>query len=88
MSSMMSTDVFYQMPADSDLYKDQYDVKAGRWPKSYNECVLVLTSGGGMSDLLLYTLGLRDPLELEEMVCAIRRGRADRSSERFNCLYI
>ena len=30
MSSMMSTDVFYQMPADSDLYKDQYDVKAGR----------------------------------------------------------
>lgn len=68
MSSMMSTDVFYQMPADSDLYKDQYDVKAGRWPKSYNECVLVLTSGGGMSDLLLYTLGLRDPLELEEMV--------------------
>lgn len=68
MSSMMSTDVFYQMPSDPDLYKDQYDVKAGRWPKSYNECVLVLTTGGGMSDLLLYTLGLRDPLELEEMV--------------------
>lgn len=68
MSSMMSTDVFYQMPSDPDLYKDQYDVKAGRWPKAYNECVLVLTSGGGMSDQLLYTLGLRDPLELEEMV--------------------
>ena len=47
-----------------DRYKDQYDVKAGRWPKSYNECVLVLTSGGGMSDLLLYTLGLRDQIRL------------------------
>ena len=68
MSSMMSTDVFYEMPENESLYKGQYDVKAGRWPKDYNECVLVLTSGGGMSDFLLYTLGLRDPLELDEMV--------------------
>ena len=68
MSSMMSTDVFYEMPENDRLYKDQYDVKAGRWPENYNECVVVLTSGGSMSDFLLYTLGLRDPLELDEMV--------------------
>lgn len=68
MSSMMSTDVFYEMPENEQLYKGQYDVEAGRWPESYNECVLVLTSGGSMSDFLLYTLGLRDPLELDEMV--------------------
>ena len=68
MSSMMSTDVFYEMPENEQLYEGQYDVKAGRWPEDYNECVLVLTSGGGMSDFLLYTLGLRDPLELDEMV--------------------
>ena len=68
MSSMMSTDVFYEMPENERLYKDQYDVKAGRWPENYNECVVVLTSGGSMSDFLLYTLGLRDPLELDEMV--------------------
>ena len=68
MSSMMSTDVFYEMPENEQLYKGQYDVKAGRWPEKYNECVLVLTSGGNMSDFLLYTLGLRDPLELDEMV--------------------
>ena len=48
--------------------KGQYDVKAGRWPENYNECVLVLTSGGSMSDFMLYTMGLRDPLELDEMV--------------------
>lgn len=29
MSSMMSTDVFYQMPQDTGLYEDQYDIKAG-----------------------------------------------------------
>ena len=57
MSSMMSTDVFYEMPENDRLYKDQYDVKAGRWPENYNECVVVLTSGGSMSDFLLYTLG-------------------------------
>ena len=88
MSSMMSTDVFYQMPADSDLYKDQYDVKAGRWPKSYNECVLVLTSGGGMSDLFAVHAGLKRSVGAGRDGCGIRRGRADRSSERFNCLYI
>ena len=68
MSSMMSTNVFYEMPKTESLYENQYDVKAGRWPQSYNECVLVLTSNGGMSDFLLYTLGLRDQMELDEMI--------------------
>ena len=68
MSSMMSTDVFYEMPEDSGLYQSQYDVKAGHWPENYNECVLVLTSGGGISDFMLYTLGLRDSMELDEMI--------------------
>ena len=68
MSTMMSTNVFYEMPENRDLYEGQYDVKAGRWPEDYNECVLVLTSGGSISDFMLYTMGLRDPLELDEMV--------------------
>ena len=68
MSSMMSTDVFYEMPENEELYEGQYDIKAGRWPENSNECVLVLTQGGAISDFMLYTLGLRDPLELDEMV--------------------
>lgn len=68
MSASMSTNVFYEMPSDPDLYENQYDVKAGRWPENYNECVLVLTSNGGISDFMLYTLGLRDPEELNNMV--------------------
>ncbi|MCD8336115.1 MAG: ATP-binding cassette domain-containing protein [Lachnospiraceae bacterium] len=67
-SSMMSTDVFYQLPETEKLYAEQYEVKAGRWPENYNELVLVLYSDGSMSDFLLYTLGLRDSVELEEMV--------------------
>ena len=67
MSSMMSTDVFYEMPREENLYKNQYDVKAGRWPESYDECVVVMTADGSISDFLLYTLGLRDAMELDDM---------------------
>ena len=68
MSASMSTNVFYEMPSDPSLYEEQYEVKAGHWPQNYNECVLVLTGNGGMSDFMLYTLGLRDSSELESMV--------------------
>ena len=68
MSMAMSTNVFYQMPENKDLYENQYDIKAGRWPKKYNECVVVLTSSGKISDFMLYTLGLRDYQELEQMI--------------------
>lgn len=68
LSSTMSTDVFYKLPKETALYEDQYDVKAGRWPKGYDECVLVLSRGGRMSDLLLYTLDLKDYDELVQMV--------------------
>ena len=70
MAMSMSTDVFYQMPSDTSLYDTQYEVLAGHWPENYNECVLVTTAGGGMSDFMLYTLGLRDTAELDEMVKA------------------
>ena len=36
--------------------------------EAYNECVVVLTSGGSVSDMLLYTMGLRDSKELDTMV--------------------
>lgn len=68
MSASMSTNVFYEMPSNPNLYENQYNVKAGHWPQNYNECVLVLTSNGGISDFMLYTLGLRDSEELENMV--------------------
>ena len=68
MSSMMGTDVFYEMPENTSLYENQYEVKAGRWPENYNECVVVLTSDGSISDFMLYTLGLRDAVELDDMI--------------------
>ena len=56
------------MPSNTSLYEDQYDIKAGNWPKNYNECVLVLTKNGNINDFMLYTLGLRDYSELDKMI--------------------
>ena len=83
MSSMMSTNVFFKMPKDSKLYENQYDVKAGKWPTSYNECVLVLTSQGNISDFLLYTLGLRDYSEIQNLVNQFSNGKEVDTPEDF-----
>ena len=68
MASMMNTSVFYQLPASDALYHSQYEVKAGRWPESYNECVAVLGADGSITDYALYALGLRDNAELDKMI--------------------
>ena len=70
MSQMMSTDMFAQMMGTVDMAKEGYDVKAGHWPEKPNECVLVLTHNGSVSDFLLYILGLRDRAVMDDMVRA------------------
>ncbi|MCD8036637.1 MAG: ABC transporter ATP-binding protein/permease [Clostridiales bacterium] len=68
MSSYMSLNTFYALPENENLYINQYDLTAGHWPQNETECVLVLTSNGGISDMMLYTLGLRDSVEFDEMI--------------------
>ena len=68
MSSMLTTNSFYALPQDQALYRKQYDVKAGHWPKKYNEIVVVLAGEGKISDLALYTLGMKDVKELDKAV--------------------
>ncbi|MCD8382237.1 MAG: ATP-binding cassette domain-containing protein [Clostridiales bacterium] len=68
MASMTGVNVFYQMPENESLYIDQYDVVAGRWPENYDECVLVLSSNGSISDIVMYTLGLEDYSILEDLL--------------------
>ena len=74
MSTVSSTNIFYEMPKDSTLYEGQYDMMAGHWPEAYNECVLVLTSHGRIADVALYAMGMRDPKELDDIVNAFMAG--------------
>ena len=74
MTAWSSTDSFHPMPADESLFRDQYDVKAGRWPENWQECVLVLTERGRVTDMTLYAMGLKDPESLDEMIRSFAEG--------------
>ena len=75
LSAFSSSDVFYVMPEKNELFQKNFDLKAGKWPESYNECIVTLTSSGRISDLTLYTLGLKDPAELDSMINAFAEGK-------------
>ncbi|MBE6464618.1 MAG: ABC transporter ATP-binding protein/permease [Eggerthellaceae bacterium] len=68
MSMAYSSDVFFRLPKDENLYINQYEMVAGRWPENYNECILVMSGSGYISDFMLYTLGLRDSQEMKDMI--------------------
>lgn len=77
MSSMMSvstTSVFNEMIDNKEMLTEQYDVLAGKWPEAYDEAILVLSEPNGISDLLVYSLGLRDNAELREMITKLMAG--------------
>lgn len=74
MSYAMSTDSFFDLPADKNTYESQYEVVAGDWPKDEHDLVLVLARNGSVSDLVLYMLGERDPEELTEAVKKFAKG--------------
>ncbi len=78
MSSMggMSSSVFNEMLDDKETIHSQYDVLAGRWPEHYDEMVIVLTEPNAMSELLVYSLGLRDDKELTDMISKIMAGES------------
>ncbi len=74
-SSISNTDVFFEIAGDEDMAKSQYEILAGKWPKKYNELVLVLQDDTHLNDYLAYCLGLRDPDELKTMITDIMQGK-------------
>ena len=53
---------------------DQYDVIYGSWPQDYDEVVLIVNQNNEVSDLVLYTLGLRTEEELTSSLEAYMNG--------------
>ncbi len=76
LSTFTSTDSFFPMSEDEELFRSGFDLKAGKWPENYNECVLALSTNGRVSDMALYAMGLKDPKELEDMVAKFSEGKA------------
>ena len=58
----------------NETLMEQYDVIYGSWPQSYDEVVLVVDQNNEVSDLVLYTLGLRTEEELTDSLEAYMNG--------------
>ncbi len=80
-SSMMNNNVFSELIDNSDLLKSQYDLLKGRWPKKYNEVVLIVGKNNEISDYTLYSLGLKDQKDLKKRMEAIQKGKKVEADE-------
>lgn len=58
----------------NELVKEQYELLEGSWPDNYDEVVLVISKNNELSDVYLYSLGLRDQDEIEDIMSAAMRG--------------
>lgn len=79
MSSLMggfgTMSAFHELPQESKMYENQYDVMEGRWAKNYDEMVLVLSSNGKVSDYVLYSMGINDREKLRKLMEDTENGK-------------
>ena len=57
------------------VYYEQYDVLAGSWPSKENELVLIVNERNEVSDLVLYSLGLKRTDQMYDTMIAIFSGK-------------
>ncbi len=74
MGSMSGSNVWQEMLGNSDVLAAQYEVIAGRMPDGYNEVVIIVDENNEITDFTLYSLGLKDPEELVDMMKTLREG--------------
>ena len=66
-SAMMTgTNVWQELFTNEELLHKQYDLVAGKWPKEYNEVVLIADKDGNISDYALYSIGVKDQKTIKE----------------------
>ena len=65
--SDMGMKSFNELPSDIQYIQNQYDLVEGRWPHATNELLVVVMENGSLSDMTMYTLGLKDRTKLNEM---------------------
>ena len=84
MSSMSTAMNFYNMNAFFELSQvgdGGYELVAGRMPQRYDEVLIVVGENYDLSDLTLYTLGLRDQSEVSGRFAELMAGKASRMAE-------
>ena len=55
-----------ELSSDSSMLESKYDVLEGRFPQDKSEIVLIVDENNQISDLLLYSLRIKDPSEMND----------------------
>ena len=63
---LQNIDYWSELSSDSNMLESQYDVLEGRFPQDKSEIVLIVDENNEISDLLLYSLRIKDPSELND----------------------
>ena len=67
MTSMYNMNVFFELPGANNQRHGNYELLAGHMPQKYDELLLVVGEDDDISDTTLYTLGLRDQSEVQQL---------------------
>ncbi|MBQ9006411.1 MAG: hypothetical protein IJ092_08565, partial [Atopobiaceae bacterium] len=70
----MTAGSFQELLDDPFLLDQQTELVKGKWPEAYDECVLVTSRGGWISDYTLYSLGVHDTKVMEDMMTQALNG--------------
>lgn len=63
---LQNIDYWSELSSDSNMLESQYDVLEGRFPQDKSEIVLIVDENNEISDLLLYSLHIKNPSELND----------------------
>lgn len=74
MTSMYNMNVFFELAGASAHRSGSYELLAGHMPQKYDELLLVVGEDYDISDTTLYTLGLRDQSEVQQLFMTLLTG--------------
>ncbi len=66
----------FEQLLSNERVAEQYEVVAGHLPENYDEVVVIISEQNEVSNLTLYTLGLRDQSELGELMSHVMAGES------------
>jgi len=86
MTQMGEMNSWQELTDNKELLESQYDVVAGRMPEDKNEVVLIMDKNNQVSDYALYSLGLMDQEELQDVLQKILNGEKvdEKETQSFN----
>ena len=74
MGAQTGMSIFQELPPSEKMMKDSYTIIKGKYPTEYNEMIIVLPDEDYISDILLYSLGLKDTTNVDNMISKIMAG--------------